>query len=234
MVGIMPSLSKHTTIHILTEHSWEEVEAELRGVTLIGDPSIKPYEHAQMELKVVQPADVAPLSLYAIKENIATQRYLHELFLAQHHIDTLNLDGVKTSLVYRDGQDPEEWVMAPPIIEESPLDGKPVLVDGEHRFLLAKELGVPIKSVWIKGVSANTPVVATPLDWSEVTIYDEVPDTFKKRHYRYPTFENFPDISSWSKAKVTPENYLYFFYRDLSGICSSGIRATGAKSNKKS
>ena len=125
-------------------------------------------------------------------------------------------------------EDKHEWLLAPPIVEVSKIDGNiPVLVDGEHRFVLAREYGQKVRVVWIEGVSEEIPVIAKPIKWDEVKIYDVVPELAGKRDFRFRNLKDIPR-SKTIKEKVTKENMFYFYYRDLSKVCSSGIRKVGS------
>jgi hypothetical protein len=217
------------TITINQTEDWRQLTERLRQVGLLGDPHLKPYAKAVIDTRVITSDQVWPVARYILTEHLETQRFLHWAFENEHSLDTLHQEDREARVVFKLEGEVEEWALIPPIVEESPLDGKPLLVDGEHRFFLARELGVPIKVIWISHVPAEFPIVATPIEWSEVTAYDQVPDTSKKRDYRYPTWETFPDISSFSQVRITQENFLYFFFRDLAPVCTSGVRRVGSK-----
>ena len=61
--------------------------------------------------------------------------------------------------------------------------------DGMHRVFAARSLGLPISVIVIRGVSAEYPYYAYPLDggWPEVTPLAELPDGYQKKTYRQPT-----------------------------------------------
>jgi len=145
--------------------------------------------------------------------------------LKEYKINTINLNGKRASLSFRIKGEKGEWKMAPPIVEVSKIDkGKPVLIDGEHRFVLAKELNRKVRVIWISNLSSKYPRVAKPVTWEEVKEYRVVPGFSQKRDYRFPKLNKFPDISSFSEVKVTEDNFRYFFYRDLSPICTTKVR----------
>lgn len=217
------------TVQLLRQESWPELETQLRDVSLLGDPSQKPYQNAKLELKTISTDEVWPVARYILEDHLEVQRFLHSVFMAEHGIDTLDLEDDQTRVLFHLDGEPEEWALIPPIVEESSVDGKPLLVDGEHRFFLARELGVPIKVIWVSHVPEIYPVVATPIEWNEVELQAEVPDISLKRKYRYPKLSDFPDISSFSNIKITQDNYLYFFFRDLTPVCTSGVRRVGSK-----
>jgi hypothetical protein len=216
-------------ITIVDTQDWPTLEQQLRRTTLLGDPTQLPYQHAQISLRMVETEEIKPLARYILKNNLETQRFLHWAFAEEQGIDTLSLEPEQARIEFQLDGEADEWALIPPIIEVSTIDHQAVLVDGEHRFFLARELGVPIQVIWIEQVPAEYPVVALPLSWSEVEVFDEVPPTFNKRDYRYPTLESMPDISHFSEVTLTPENYLYFFFRDLSSVCTSGVRRSGSR-----
>ncbi len=218
------------SINILDVQAWDKFVDSLRQVKLLGDDKIYPYKNAVIENKLIDLEDVAPISRYALNGHIDIQRQLHELFQKQG-IDTLNLAGKNSDIKYVVKNERIEWLMSPPIVEESNIDkGKAILIDGEHRFLLAKELKQKIRVVWISKVPKIYPSVALPLSWKDVEMHETVPTLKYKREYRFKKLENFPDISSFSKTIINEKNFLYFFYRDLSPVCTTGIRPIGSNS----
>jgi hypothetical protein len=223
------TIEQFNSAEILKKKNWAEFTADLRTVTLLGDQTVFPYQHAEIESRLIHPDEVLPISKYVVESNLEMQRMLHQLLLKKHNLDTLDLGGDHTSLVFSVAGEEGEWVLSPPIVEESPIDGKPILLDGEHRFLMAKELNLPVRVAWIRNVPAEFPVVALPIQWNEVKKYETVPPLSEKRVYRYPRLEDFPDISQFSKAHITPENFLYFFYRDLTPVCTSSVRKVGSR-----
>ena len=215
-------------IAIISSRNWDDFVSTLRQVTLAGDSKLRPYLKARITSCVVDADKIRPLSFYALKNKISMQQKLHELLLKEHKINTLDLDGKSPEISFTVSGERGIWSMAPPIVEVSARDGGvPLLVDGEHRFLLAKSLGLPIRVVWIEQIPEYFPTVAKPVTWDEVVTYESVPPLAKKRHFRFPSLKSFPDISVFSKEKITVDNFQYFFYRDLSPVCTSGIRIEG-------
>lgn len=221
---------KLDSINILGIKTWDEFAQSLRQVKLLGDSKIYPYKEATIETKLVNPEEVAPISRYALGGHVDIQRQLHQLFKKQG-IDTLNLGNKKSDIKYLVENERYEWLMSPPIVEESPLDkGKAILIDGEHRFLLARQLKQKVRVAWISKVPKVYPPVAVPISWEEVAMHETVPTLKYKREYRYKKLEDFPDISSFSKVSINNNNFRYFFYRDLSPVCTTGIRPVGSNS----
>lgn len=218
-----------TSIPTVRERDWEGLEQALRKVPLTGDPGVLPYKEAKISSQVVEASEIYPIARYVLQQNLEVQEKLHRMFMEEHKIDTLDLNGKKGGVFFEVEGEEGEWLMSPPVVEISAADdNKPVLVDGEHRFMLAREYGQKVRVIWIEGVPEHVPVVALPIAWNEVEIFDEVPPLTQKRDFRYESLADFPDISGFSDVPLNEENFHYFFYRDLSGVCSSGIRPSGS------
>ncbi|MFC1646715.1 hypothetical protein ACFL1A_00380 [Patescibacteria group bacterium] len=215
----------HNKIKIYSTRTWEDMVQDLRRVSLNGDPTLLPYIEAKISTKIVNPSDIRPLALYALKSKINLQRRLRRIFIDEHNIDTLDQDGNKPDFTFSIKGEKGLWTMAPPIVEVSKIDGNiPILLDGEHRFQMARLERSTVRVIWIEDVSRRYPVVGKPAQWDEVKIYKEVPKLLKKRHFRFNDLSEFPNVSSYSSVKVDKDNFRYFFYRNLNSICTSGIR----------
>lgn len=213
------------SITIVSSRSWDDIVSALRHVTLVGDQTLLPYFKAKISTRVVKVTNVYPISLYALHPKLQLQRELNQILLREHRIDTFNQDGSRPNITFAVKGEKGLWNLTPPIVEVSAEDGNiPLLIDGEHRFLLARELGKLVRVVWIENVPKNYPTVSKPVNWQEITFYDKVPPLSKKRHFRYISKLKFPDISEFSSVKITEKNFRYFFYRDLSSVATSGIR----------
>ncbi len=216
------------SLAITASRDWDHFVSTLRRVTLLGDETVFPYAHATIGSRLVDPDDIFPISLYVLKRQLDVQEQLHEVLLRDHQINTFDQDGGMPDITFHVEREKGEWSMAPPIVEVSKADdGKPLLLDGEHRFMLAKKLKRKIRVVWIENVPAQYPVVALPVRWQDVKVYDQVPPLAQKRMFRFKDLQHFPDISSFSRVNVTEKNFHYFFYRDLSPVCTTGIRGEG-------
>lgn len=212
-------------ITITAVQTWPEMVSQLRQIPLLGDPEIKPYRDCTFESRVINYDEVKPLSLYALKSQLTYQRNLRTAMLKLMSLDTLDQDHNQPHITFKTKTESGVWNICPPIIEESAADGgQPVLIDGEHRFLLSRELGLPVRVIWISRVPRHLPTVGLPVSWSDIKMYDQVPPVDRKRIYRFPKLENFPDISDFSRVKVTPENYLYFFYRNFTSLSTTYVR----------
>lgn len=205
--------------------SWGELVDVLRHIELQGDRNIHPYQEATIENKLVEIDCLSPLAYYALTSQLEIGKQLYQRFLTHYAVDPLDLSGT-VRLINR------ERPIAPPIVEvytedRGPYRGKQIwaLVDGLHRCLNAKQSGLSrIRAIVISNVPKHLPLVPLPLLWKDVEIIDQVPDNAKKRDFRFPGLESFPDISGFSSVQVTAQSCPYFFYRDLSPLGSSGIR----------
>lgn len=219
----MFSINKLT---ILSKRTWEDFVKVIRSVTLTGDPTVFPYAKAKITSKLIDPNTVHPLSLYVLKDHLRLQHQLHEVLVRDYDIDTFDQDGVAPDIMFRVEGESGDWMLAPPVVEVSQADGGiPVLVDGEHRCLLARKRNRKIRVVWIEEIPRQFPTVPLPVSWEEIKIFEKVPDMTLKRRYRYNTLSEFPDVSAFSKVSVTEKNFRYFFYRDLNSVATTGIRA---------
>ncbi|SRR6266851_2334303 len=205
---------------------WKSLEARLRKVTLLGDRSLLPYSSAQIMPRRYTVSDLRPTSLYVLRSQIEQHRNLQTKLLLDYELSLFDLTGI---IEYN--QNGDTFLLSPPIVETyyeaQERSIVTAVVDGLHRIWLARELG--LKEIWvieISNIPDKFPLVPLPLKWDDVRMFDTVPPTYEKRRFRFPTIESFPDVSGLTKAPITPENFLYFFYRDLSSLGSSGIRST--------
>jgi len=213
------------TISIERVQTWEELVSTLRWTRLYGDPLQFPYASARIEYQLVEIDRLSALSLYVLTDQIGLHEQLRRSFLSSYALDPLDLSGI---VDLRRGT--HLFRIAPPIVEvytetEGDIKGEIwALVDGLHRCALARKLGLPhISAVVIFDAPKRFPLVPLPLRWEQVQERADVPEPIAKRKFRYPSLGSFPEIP-WSSVKITKDNYLYFFYRDLSRLGSSGIR----------
>lgn len=203
---------------------WDEVEAALRDVTLMVDRTQRPYADAKIELKRYAINDLHPIATYTLRPRLQQLEQLQFDLCDRYALSLFDLTGLIEYEV-----NGEQYRQAPPVVERyyEPVQNRElsVIVDGLHRVSLARRLRV--REVWvaeISGVSERFPLVSLPLRWDKVRKVNAVPSDRAKRVFRYATVDEFPDVSGFSSTPVTPENYLYFFYRDLSVLGSHGIR----------
>lgn len=207
----MPKTFPQGPISLIEKHSWDDFVQALREVPLFGDRSVFPYKNATIESRIVGFNDVYPISLYLLRHHLDMQHELRKFFLKEYGIDTLDLNGGTPGLTFQLAGEKETWHMGPPIVEISKSDGgKAILLDGEHRFMIARELKKPIRVIWIDTIPKEYPPVSLPVEWKDVQILTHVPSEQAKRKYR-----------------PSPHPH-YFFYRDLSGVVSSSIREKGS------
>ncbi len=140
----------------------------------------KPYEYADIRQKRLDSSGVLPTAKYVLRKNLAIIEAL-DRELSEEGIDIFNLTGV----VKID----ENNYICPPIIEiwpQEPYNNRPVLVDGGHRFYIARQRGIKINSVVISGnISSDLPVL--PLEgWHEVIERDTVPKDKRNYHPGIP------------------------------------------------
>lgn len=223
-------MTNTSVITILKRYSWDEFVDHLRQVGLVGDTQLKPYAQAHFSLETVSTDDIAPISKYVLKGHVTMQQYLRQTFAEQHQIDIFNLPQQQPTVVFEISDEQGQWLISPPIVEVSSADqNRRVLLDGEHRFYYARQLGLPVTAVVVENVHPRLPVVGLPLEWDQVSEFAQTPPIDQKRHFRFPTLDSFPDVSDLTSVKITAENFHYFFYRDLSTVCSTGVRSSGSK-----
>lgn len=166
-----------------------------------GEENIFTYRDASVMLQTFYPDMLNPTSLYALRSGIEFQRALRYYMLENHGIDTLALEHVLH--LRSEGQ---EIGMAPPFVEYYdervqviPREGDnhvpagtlrvPILLDGIHRAMLARELHVPINCIVAFNTNSAYLPYAYPNSWDDVQVYNEVPEVKKyyrrKEHYSF-------------------------------------------------
>jgi hypothetical protein len=213
---------------------WNALETALRAVPLRGDASLHPYQTAHINCRQMAIASLAPTAFYVLADQLDQHHNFGERLRSDLGRELFELDEL---LAYE--QDGQNWRIAPVIIETAydPSLGQSVsaIVDGLHRVWLAREQGrTMITVVEITEIPAQFPLVPLPLQWSDLSVVERVPANEQKRRFRFPTLSSFPDISAFSDAPVTDENYLYFFYRDLSLLGSGGVRSDHLRTSTES
>lgn len=184
-----------TDIRILRRIPEAELAGRLRVLTLLNS-AVRPYETAEIRFASVPPDLLFPAALYVARPNLERQRKLREAFLRQG-ADTLDLHG---GVEFQTGN--EVWTVIPPVVEfqsekaefhpRRPGDPDcppaeveiPLINDGLHRVWLARELGLNIRVVLIRGVPPAHPYYAYPASWPRVKLLDDVPTdkAARKRH----------------------------------------------------
>lgn len=202
--------------------TWNQLERILRCVCLREETNLKPYMTAVIALRLISLSDLRPTSYYVLDSGMVQAGRLLDALHKRYQLGLFDLTGM---IEYEFNS--EQVLMSPPIVETyyEPVERAMVMVivDGLHRLLLAKELG--IERVWvveIRNIPEEFPLVPLPLQWHDVVRRQSVP--VKKRKLRFSSLETFPDVSYLTNVAITPENYEYFFYRNLSPLGSSGPR----------
>jgi hypothetical protein len=169
---------------------------EVRNIKTIAE-SIPIYENAKIELSKFHPEEVSPIAKYVLLPNLKRILYLN-LYLKNLNKNMFELDEVVPI---------GDQIIGPPIVEWSEQDGVPVIVDGIHRFWLARLLDVKVNSIYVKNVDPNYPVTSYPVNWDEVIVRKEWPE----------------DINVRRDLRVD-QNLTNKFYRDFSILGSTGRR----------
>ena len=201
-------------IEVVSKVSWKELESRVRGVPLIkkkdDGSQIFVYDRADISLRTVWSDEVNPTSFYALRDGLQRQRDLRQTLLKEQGVDTLMLDGL---LRLRNGEG-QEFGLMPPVVEVQkrrvkyvPGEGEinydetvelivPLINDGLHRFMLARELGRSVNVVYIVGSDSEFPFYAHPNSWSEVKLVDSVPKAKeeKKRYSREDCYALYRDF----------------------------------------
>lgn len=213
-------------VQLVSYLGWRSVETALRKLGLLGDKSLRPYADAQIMPRRYPLSNLRPTSFYVLRSQLDQHRKLQAKLLSDYALSLFDLTGV---IEYN--QNGDSFRLSPPIVETYYEAQERAIVtavvDGLHRIWLARELG--LKEIWVIEISDipdKFPLVPLPLKWDDVRMFDTVPPTYEKRRFRFPTIESFPDVSGLTKVPITPENFLYFFYRDLSSLGSTGIRSS--------
>ncbi len=210
-------------IRIVNHWSLYDLLERVRSVPLKklgadGQP-IFPYRNALLSLRELHPDEVNPPTFYALRQNLQVQRDLRAALLEQGH-DSLHLDG---ALELEDDQG-ERRMLFPPVIELTlrtvryvPQEGEivhqravtvllPVVNDGVHRLLLARELGETFRALHVVGADPHYPYYAHPNAWSDVQIMDRVPATQgdKKMYSRLDCTALYRDFAVFGCGGIRP------------------------------
>lgn len=217
-------LQRQINVQFKTLEDCDTLIDTLRDVRLVGDKAVHIYEHATIRPKKYLIDDLYPLSLYVLGTQIAQHKRMF-WHLQQYGQNLFDFTGLM-----RYAQNGQTYTIAPPIVEvyTEPTSGEAVavIIDGLHRIYAARQLG--FDELWVitvSGLPKLLPPIALPVDWNDVKLSDVVPGSHSKRRYRFERAIDYPDMSAVTDVPITPENYQYFLYRDLSILGSSGIRS---------
>ena len=188
-------------VDILRRIAQNELRSMIRSVPLMNkDPNaekIYVYKDANINFRTLAPHEVNPTTFYVIRKGLEKQRELRNALLEQG-IDTLKLDGA----LEIQNDEGKICTLTPPIVEltprlvrfmpslpeeikyeESVLTQIPVLNDGAHRVMLARELGLEFNAIYISGAMSEFPFYAHPNEWDRVKVVDDVPSTKKEKKF---------------------------------------------------
>lgn len=191
--------------------------------TPLKDKAIKdffPYLSSTFTFESVLLEELSPCALYVLRPQLTSIRNLSE-FLLTMGIDIFNLSPEAALIEYTSGES-LRYSLFPPVIEVSSDDGNmKVIVDGIHRILIAKELGLSSVNALIVEHSA-VPLPVLPVSWEEVRLCEAVPPLAQKRKFRFSSltenwywilnnFDRFCQGFGDSGQISAP----YLFYRDF-------------------
>jgi len=154
--------------------SYNEVITGLCEASTLADPEARPYDGAHISYQELCLCEFRPTQYYAIEALIESLRELRKVVLDEADEDILHMSHGGIELNCERGRE----VMLPPIIEDDVHEG-PILLDGTHRALLAKRLGMSaITAILVSGVSEEFAVSQrlVPNCWHEIRLFDTMDD----------------------------------------------------------
>ncbi len=176
-------------------HSQAELIQKLQQVTMLADPDVYPYAHAQISLKCVAFHDTKasmvtaiPAQRYVLASGLnKVQRLKWEL--DKFGVDLFNLDGYVT-IKTNESTDPID--VLPPVVEackEASGVTSYIINDGMHRMYTARLEWQHPQVIFIENVPEHLPYYAYPIpegNWNEVKIIaeDVIPKNFIKKWHR--------------------------------------------------
>ncbi len=151
----------------------EYLERLIRGVTLEGNSSIRPYANCE-----IITARIDPYELEIGQTFIQREKYRQILEDFGNILDsgfcvTRGIAKRSPFIIFgltRDGR-PAAAHYLPPLIEEN--NGIRFLLDGIHRNFLVKNIGTTIESIIIKGVKTELP--CDPRPWNTIRAVEKKP-----------------------------------------------------------
>jgi hypothetical protein len=177
------------------KYSKEELVKRLRKVTLLHssdtDIPIHVYKDAEIELDFIPVSSILPSQFYYLEESLLKVGKIQEAFM-EHNLDLFSLDGFVN---YVTNESSVAYNLLPIIIEyqiEKDRSINPIILDGIHRVILAKEKNLKkIQVVKIANVSKDFPHPGyiNPKGWQDVKLTKTAPSKKDKRHWRFPIEE---------------------------------------------
>lgn len=205
----------------------QELGSILHTVALMGDRSLFPYRDATVGLVPMRQADLVPIATYMLNERLAATLELFDAFMSRFCFGLFDLAGL---MKFRYNSS-DIQVIAPPVVEthNGAVSGDSgnvnMLVDGLHRFVTAKRVGLDQVRVLQTG-EVPYPLIALPVAWDSVVEYHEPPPPDLKRIYRFRRLADVPeDVARLTNWAINEGNCMYFFYRDLESLGSKGHRS---------
>jgi hypothetical protein len=170
-------------------------------VTLDGGFSV--YKHALIFLAKISPSWVRPTSKYVLTYKLGILTTIESM---------LNAKGISAFDLRDTVPSGEGHSISPPLVE---WDGRSLcIVDGIHRFYLARRNRVSVRAIVVVGASKRFPIIGLPVSWNDVLELHELPtNPADRRNLR-------PGIADTSAE-------LRKYYRDLSYLGSGGRRPSG-------
>ena len=153
--------------------STEDTLARFKQTRLKGFGQPRIYESASLELRPSVPTEqLTPTQRYVLTGDL-NNIFALETLLRPHGINVFALTGAVLFWIEREGAEEGPIPLTPPIIEESvEADGRMVWIinDGMHRIAAARKRGRDINVILARGVPAQYPYYAFPLDnkWEDV------------------------------------------------------------------
>jgi hypothetical protein len=175
----------------IDKHGVEELEANMRKVGMLTDPTKLVYSNSLIELEQVSTSDIAPAQRYVLVKELEKVRDLRWA-LREHGVDLFKLDGYVT-IWLEDCEDPID--VLPPVVEQSAeADGTVVKIlnDGMHRVYLARMERSPIQVVYVRNIPEEYPYYAFPLvnGWKDVEMVAGIPEGYIKKWHRVKGYKD--------------------------------------------
>lgn len=177
------------------KYSKEDLIKKLRKVTLLHSTNtsnpIYIYKNADIEIDYVTVSSIMPFQFYYLENVLSKLEEVNRAF-TDFNIDLFDLDG---SINYFTNESDSLYNLLPIIIEyQREKDGSinPMILDGVHRFLLAKRKNLKkIKAIKISNADKLYPVFGyvNPNGWYDVKPVESVPEKKYKRLWRFPVDE---------------------------------------------
>ena len=145
----------------------------VRGVTLEGDSSIKPYADCEITTSQVDPHDLKIGQTFIQREKYQQILENFSNMFGGNFCVARGIAKLGPLIIFgttKDGR-PAAAHYLPPIIEEG--NGIRFLLDGIHRNFLVKNVGTTIESILIKGVKIRLP--CSPESWNMIKAVEEKP-----------------------------------------------------------